>query len=197
MPNLIPPDTSLFFLGDQLPEATGHSIGFSGLMKCKHSFICFLTPHSKHLQLYKWKGNTAIQQHLLPPLNSVRKARPHFDVTVTQHGCCGDVWEFLVALLSPLSCILSGKVKPAWLGDIYRWNLWSNWGKKWGFFSTGILSFCPRWPSWAGSLNFVLCHRRAADDATLASIKEQKAFQCSRHVPQAMSTWFNFFEGEF
>lgn len=44
---------SLFPLGDQLPEANGCSTDLSGLMKCKHSFIYFLTLGSKHLQLYK------------------------------------------------------------------------------------------------------------------------------------------------
>lgn len=39
---------------------------------------------------------------------------------------------------------------------------------------------------------FVPCHGRAAGDAALASIKEQKAFQCSCHKPWAMSIWFNF-----
>lgn len=44
---------SLFPLGDQLPEAIGCTTDLSGLMKCKHSFIYFLTLGSKHLQLYK------------------------------------------------------------------------------------------------------------------------------------------------
>lgn len=39
---------------------------------------------------------------------------------------------------------------------------------------------------------FVPCHRRAAGDAVLASIKEQKALQCSHHEPWAMSICFNF-----
>lgn len=35
-----------------------------------------------------------------------------------------------------------------------------------------------------------------ADDAALASIKEQNIFHCSYHKPWAMSIWLNFFEGE-
>lgn len=154
------PDTSLFILGDQLPEATGYSTGLSGLMKCKYSFICFLT--------LLWvcscssinKENTAIQQLLLPLLHAVRKVRLHFDVTMTQHGCCGDVWEFLVGLLwqlMPLPFILHlvWQGEACIVGRHLQVKILVRLRKKNGaFFSTGILSFCSRWPSWVSSLNF-------------------------------------------
>lgn len=93
----------------------------------------------------------------------------------------------------PLSCILSGKVKPAWLGDIYRWKFWSNWGKKMGP-ASALESWVsvPDDPVELAVSTFVLCHRKAACDAALASIKEQKAFQCSHHELWAMSIWFNY-----
>lgn len=113
---------------------------------------------------------------------------------MTQHGCFVDVWEFLVGLLKqlmPLPFILH----LIWLGNIYRWKFRSNWGKK---IKMGPSSALESWvsvaddPDESAVSTFVPCHGRAAGDAVLASIKEQKAFQCSCHEPWAMSIWFNF-----
>lgn len=101
------------------------------------------------------------------------------------------------------SWLLSSALDPA--SCLARWSLhgWGtsageNFGQNfWGEKKKGSSSALEPWvpvpddPAESAVSTFVPCHRRAAGDAALASIKEQKAFQCSCHEPWAMSIRFS------
>lgn len=191
------PDTSLFLLGDQLPEATGHSIGLSGLMKCKYNFICFLTLHSKHLQFYKWK-------HCDSATSSASASFcQESEVTLWYH--CDTAWLLGWCLRISGWPPQAVDVTALYLAScVARWSLhaWeTSTGENFGQTEEKNMGPSSALESWVSVPDdpvelavsaFVLCHRKAAGDAALASIKEQKAFQCSHHEPWAMSIWFNY-----
>jgi len=115
---------SLPFPKDQLPEATGHSNGLSGLRKCKDSFIYFLTHGSKH------SATTSAPASFCQEMEA--KIWCYLDTALGVVVMFENFWLGSPGSWHhcPSSCILSSRMKPGWSGNGYRKKFWSNWEKK-------------------------------------------------------------------
>lgn len=132
------PDTPLFLLGSNSHRQLGTALVFQDLWNA--NMVLFASwPFTQNICSSINKKKTLHLSNFFYPWFILSGKWGHISMSPWHSMAVvvmfGNFW--LVSSGSwchcPLSCIWSGKVNPAWLGNIYRWKFWPNWGGgKWG-----------------------------------------------------------------